>query len=272
MRFVPHRIHAAIALTVFATAAAAEPLPQSAREWLERRGGIGRGTDVFGAPSWVGKTRAAEAPPAVVAPAPPKPPPLPFGYGGSGRVNGKRVLFLERDNHSSLLVQVGDIVDGTYRVDALDPNRAVLRYLPMNIAQVMVFGSPETTRPLAAAIPPRIRGPLIVDVPDEVPMDREVAVVLGIPPGSLAAKATVQFNYDENALSVTGAKIVRPGRAVVEVSAQDPAPSKELRLKALDTQASSTEIGIDIMAVDAQGQSLAVKLPPHHVSLVEAVN
>jgi hypothetical protein len=59
---------------------------------------------------------------------------------------------------------------------------------------------------------------------------------------------------------------------VVEVSAQDPAPSKELRLKALDTQASSTEIGIDIVAVDAQGQRLAVKLPPHHISLVEAVN
>ena len=271
MRFAPRSARAAIALAVFATAAAAEPLPQSAHDWLEQRGGMGRGADVFGAPSWAGKTRAAEAPPAVVAPAPPKPPPLPFGYGGSGRVNGKRVLFLERDNRS-LLVEVGDIVDGTYRVDALDPSRAVLRYLPLNIAQVMVFGSQEKTRPLAAATPPRVRGPLIVDVPDEVPMDREVPVVLGIPPGSVAAKATVQFNYDENALSVTGAKIVRPGRAVVEVSAQDPAPSKELRLKALDTQASSTEIGIDIMAVDAQGQSLAVKLPPHHISLVEAVN
>lgn len=271
MRFVPRSIPAAIALTVFAAAAAAEPLPRSAQELLERRGEMRREADVFGASPRAGKTRGAEAPPAVLPPAPPKPPPLPFGYGGSGRVNGKRVLFLERDNRS-LLVEVGDIVDGTYRVDALDQNRAVLRFLPMNIAQVMVFGSQESTRPLAAAKPPRVRGPLIVDVPDEVPMDREVAVVLGIPPGSVAAKATVQLNYDETALSVTGAKIVRPGRAVVEVSAQDPAPSKALRLKALDTQASSTEIGIDIMAVDAQGRSLALKLPPHHISLVEAVN
>jgi hypothetical protein len=82
----------------------------------------------------------------------------------------------------------------------------------------------------------------------------------------------VQINYDENALSVVGAQIVRPGRAVVEVNARDPAPSKELRLKALDTQASSTEIGIDVMAFDAQGRSLAVRLPPHHISLVEATN
>jgi hypothetical protein len=209
--------------------------------------------------------------PTVTPPATPSPPALPFSYGGSGHVNGKRVLFLERDNRS-LLVEVGDIVDGTYRVEALEQSRAVLRYLPMNIAQVMVFGSPGAGRAAPAATPPRVQGPLIVDVPDELPLDREVPVVLGIPPGSVAAKATIQLTYDEEALSVIGANIVRPGRAVVEVSAQDATPSKELRLKRLGTEASSTEIGIDIMAFDAQGKSLPVRLPPHHISLVDAVN
>jgi hypothetical protein len=169
-------------------------------------------------------------------------------------------------------VQVGDVIDGAYRVETLERNRAVLRYLPMDIAQVMVFGSPEMTRPAPDLARQRLQGPLIVDVPDEVPLNREVPVVLGIPLGSVAAKATVQLNYDANALSVIGAKIVRPGRAVVEVSAQDGARSKELRLKPLSTEVSSTEIAIDVMAFDAKGESLAVRLPPHHISLIEAAN
>jgi hypothetical protein len=268
MTLVPRSLGVAVAVTALA-AAAAEPLPRSAQELIELRETIGRSADMFGPPARArppGKPQVAAPPPS-----PPQPPALPFAYGGSGRVNGKPVLFLERANRS-LLVEVGDIVDGTYRLEALERNRAVLRYLPMDTAQVMVFGSPEMASPAPAVARQRLQGPLIVDVPDEVPVDREVAVVLGIPPGSTAAKATVQLNYDENALSITGARIVRPGRVVVEVSSQDPTPSKELRLKALDTQASSTEIGIDVMAVDAQGRSLAVRLPPHHISLVEATN
>jgi hypothetical protein len=255
-------------------AAAAQPLPQSARDLSDLRGETGRAADLFGAPSWArpaAEARAGTPRSASVPAAAPKPPALPFRYGGSGRVNGKPVLFLERDSRSTR-VEIGDIVDGVYRLEVLERNRAVLRYLPMDSAQVMVFGSPETTGPAPAVARQRLQGPLLVEVPDQVPLNREVAVVLGIPPGSLAARATVQINYDENALSVVGAQIVRPGRAVVEVNARDPAPSKELRLKALDTQASSTEIGIDVMAFDAQGRSLAVRLPPHHISLVEATN
>jgi hypothetical protein len=267
MTLVPRSLGVAVAVTALA-AAAAEPLPRSAQELIELRENISRSADMFGPPP---RARTPGKAQVAAPPSPPQPPALPFGYGGSGRVNGKPVLFLERDNRS-LLVEVGDIVDGTYRLEALERNRAVLRYLPMDTAQVMAFGSHEMASPAPAMARQRLQGPLIVDVPDELPVDREVPVVLGIPPGSMAAKATVQLNYDENALSVIGARIVRPGRAVVEVSAQDPTPSKALRLKALETQASSTEIGIDVMAFDAQGRSLAVRLPPHHISLVEATN
>lgn len=272
MTLLSFPVIAAVA-ALFATVAAAEPLPKSTQELIERRGQIGAGADMFRAPAWVrapAKASAAPAQPVLASPAPPQPPALPFAYGGSGRVNGKRTLFLDRGSRS-LRVEVGDIVDGAYRVEAIEQNRAVLRYLALDIAQVMVFGAPEATSTAPAVATRRLQGPLLLEVPDELPSDQEVPVVLGIPPGSRAAKATVQFDFDENALSIIGAQIVRPGRAVVEVSAQDAPPKRELRLKSLSTEATSTEIAIDVTAFDAQGERLAVRLPPHHITL-EAVN
>src|SRR5687768_1027094 len=65
-------------------------------------------------------------------------PALPFTYGGSGVVNGKAIVFLEQQ-HRSVMVAAGDIVDGAYRVEAVQRDRALLRYLPLDVVQVMPF-------------------------------------------------------------------------------------------------------------------------------------
>jgi hypothetical protein len=203
-----------------------------------------------------------------MAGADPLPPALPFAYGGSGVVNGRAVLFLERQNQS-VPVHVGDVVQGLYRIEALERNHAVLRYLPLDVPQVMAYRSPGLPEPLVATFPPPAQGPLFVNLPDEAPLGQEVQVALGIPPGSPAARATIELTYDAAVLSVTGARIVRPGRALIEVSKADPAGSKQIRLKAIAEETVLTEIGIEVTALDAYGKSIAVAIPAQHlISLV----
>ena len=86
-----------------------------------------------------------------------------------------------------------------------------------------------------------------------------------IPPGSAAAKATLELTYDAEALSVIGAKVVRPGRAVFEVSTQDRGASNRLRLKAIGEENALTEISIEAIAFDARGQNVPVRLPSQHI-------
>jgi len=186
-------------------------------------------------------------------------------------VNGKAVLFLEWDNRS-LLVHVGDVVDGTYSVESVAHNGAVLRYLPLDATQVLAFDAGDVPQAVIAAAPKVPQGPLFVSVPDEAPLGQEVPVALGIPPGSLAAKATIELTYDAEALSVVGAKLLRPGRALVEINAQDATPSNQLRFKAIGEETTLTEIGIQVTAVDAQGKSVAVRVPSQHTISFVAPN
>jgi hypothetical protein len=245
---------------------AADPLPQSAEELIRKRAQMGPRGDMFGARSWAPpRIKLKAATPQEVLPPPPQPPALPFSYGGSGVVNGKAVLFLDRQ-HRSVMVGIGEVVEGMYRVEAVERNRAVLRYLPLDVAQVMAFGSAgAVAQPAVPAVPPLARGPLFVNVPGELPLGRELPVALGIPPGSAAAKATIEITYDADALSISGAKILRPGRALVEVNAT-PTPSKHVHLKAIAEEAVQTEIGIEVIAFDAQGKSVEIRgLPAQHI-------
>lgn len=180
-------------------------------------------------------------------------------------MNGQTILFLEREG-GSRMVQAGDMVDPAYRVEAIERNRALLRYLPLDVVQVMAFGAGG----MEQAAPPPIaalgRGPLFVELPEEVQVGREHSIALGITPGSGAASATIELTYDAEALSVSGARIVQPGRALVEVSAQDATRAKELRLRAIAQTTAQTEIGIAVTAFDAQGKRVELPgIPTQHV-------
>jgi len=243
---------------------AADRLPQTPTDLAKGRGEMTPAVDAFAAKS----TKASR--PAHELPLPPPPPQLPYTYGGSGLLDGKPVLFLERESRA-LAVRVGDLIDGVYRLESLGPNGALLRYLPLDASQMMAF----TAGALAelAPAPKSAQGSLILELPDQALLGQEVPLSLRIPPGSPAAKATVELTYDADTLSVLGAKVIRPGRAVIELAARDAMRGSQLRLKAIGGESVQTELGIAVLAFDAHGKSVAVEVPPQHViTLVEAAN
>lgn len=86
--------------------------------------------------------RSWEPPPVVVKPAPPPPPvapPLPFTLFGQMTENAVITAFLDgRDR--SYAVKVGDVLNKTYRVDAIRDNTVVFTYLPLNQQQTLQAG------------------------------------------------------------------------------------------------------------------------------------
>jgi hypothetical protein len=73
-------------------------------------------------------------PPPPSRPKPPEAPPLPYTYLGQLAEEGGITLFLGRQQRT-LIVRAGDILDGSYRIDAVTPQRALITYLPLDIQQ-----------------------------------------------------------------------------------------------------------------------------------------
>ncbi len=86
------------------------------------------------------------APVAVQAPAPvaaEKPVTPPFPYQFFGRmvdVNGKTLTFLIRDG-SLVPVQQGEVLDGSYRIDAASDTQLMVTYLPLNEQSTLTLQS-----------------------------------------------------------------------------------------------------------------------------------
>lgn len=100
------------------------------------------GDDLFASQSWyVAPPPApvmAAAPPA--PPAKPKAPPLPFKFIGKLDDRQHLQVFLLR-GEQVLVVREGDLIDKTYKVQRIDPERMTLVYLPLDIAQTLAVGS-----------------------------------------------------------------------------------------------------------------------------------
>jgi hypothetical protein len=128
-----------------ATPPRAGAAPASAPEVLEplraRRELVvpaGDGTaDLFASPRWSRSPPAASAPVAVEAP----PPVLPPAYRvlGKKQENEAWELFLGRDD-SSYVVRAGDVLDGTWRVEQIDPPTATLVHLPSGAKHPLPIG------------------------------------------------------------------------------------------------------------------------------------
>jgi hypothetical protein len=91
--------------------------------------------DVFGAKSWY----VPPPPPKALPPPPPAPPPMPFTYMGRMVEGSTTTVFLTRQDRS-YVIKVGDVVDGTYRVDAIDMGGVTFTYLPLNMQQTLAMG------------------------------------------------------------------------------------------------------------------------------------
>lgn len=133
--------------------AAEEPAPAAGAldlNRLQRERSAEPTDDLFGARDFAPKPRPVERPiarPAAVAatppmPAAPPPPPPPFTYLGRLAEGGQSTVFLAHGDRN-LVVQVGDVIDNTYKVEEIGPTLLVLTYLPQNLKQTMSIGVPQ---------------------------------------------------------------------------------------------------------------------------------
>ncbi|MES2298820.1 MAG: hypothetical protein V4582_17375 [Pseudomonadota bacterium] len=94
------------------------------------------GEAVFGSQNW-------NPPPPPPAPPPPPPPPsappLPFSFIGKAVSDGHWEVYLARGDRT-VVVHNKDVIDGTYRVDAIAPPVLSLTYLPLNQVQQLNIG------------------------------------------------------------------------------------------------------------------------------------
>ncbi|MCE4556954.1 hypothetical protein [Pelomonas cellulosilytica] len=89
-------------------------------------------------------TVAATPPPAAAAPDEPPPPPSapPFPYQLVGRLTDGASRAVLNNAQRSAVVGAGEVVDGAWRVDAVEPGGLRLTYLPLGQAQFVPFASP----------------------------------------------------------------------------------------------------------------------------------
>jgi hypothetical protein len=248
----------------------AAPAPEAADKnalELQPRSLSARWSDLFAPPS---NPAAPRKPEPVALPEAPKAPPLPYKYDGSGEVQGKRFVFLAREGRSPAMVSVGDTIDGTYRIENVGRDHAVLRYLPLGTQQVLVYQpGTEVTPELAAVSIPGRPIELQVEMPAEVALGQEFIVTVVVPGGG-ALEATVEVRYDVEVLTMVGEGLPRPGgRAVVE-AASGSTPRAQLRFKVLADTPTSTDIALRVNATDASGKRVPLRTPTAHtVSLVQ---
>lgn len=107
-------------------------VPTLALERLDTRDFDEIKADLFAAKSWY-------VPPPVVAQKP-KPPPLPFSYGGRIIEGDRTTVFLFGPDRNQPVRQ-GDLIDNTWRVDAINATVMKLTYLPLNESQTLALGA-----------------------------------------------------------------------------------------------------------------------------------
>ena len=130
-----------------------DTLPAVRLELLGERAATPPAQDLFQSRSW-------EPPAPVIAPAPPprpEAPPLPFTYLGKLVEDARTTLFLAREDRN-YVVRTGDTIEGTYRIEEIRDEAAVLVYLPLKSKQTLAFAAGVQTAGGDAAAPPQRRG------------------------------------------------------------------------------------------------------------------
>lgn len=94
---------------------------------------------VFGSQSWVPPPPPPSAAQAAPPPPPPMAPPLPFTFIGKSVGDGVWEVYLARGDRT-YTARLNEVIDGTYRVDAIAPPILRLTYLPLNQVQQLNIG------------------------------------------------------------------------------------------------------------------------------------
>jgi hypothetical protein len=101
--------------------------------------------ELFAVKSWDAPPPPPPAPPPPqAAPAPVKPvaPPLPFVFMGRMTEEDRVSVFLVKDERA-YIAAVGDVIEGTYRVEKIEPRQVTLLYLPLDMAQTLAVKDPH---------------------------------------------------------------------------------------------------------------------------------
>ena len=87
------------------------------------------------------------------------PPPLPFTYVGQWVEKGVTVAFLSTPQGNNFAARAGATLEGSYRVERVDGESIALRYLPMNVTQILSFAEARATAPGGAPATPPAAAP-----------------------------------------------------------------------------------------------------------------
>lgn len=94
---------------------------------------------VFGSQSWMPPAPPQAAMQAPPPPPPPTAPPLPFTFIGKSVGGGVWEVYLARGDRT-YVARANEVLDGSYRVDAIAPPVLTLTYLPLNQVQQLNIG------------------------------------------------------------------------------------------------------------------------------------
>jgi hypothetical protein len=158
---------AAAPFAAHAQAANAPAVPRVELDKLKRSGGARPSNDLFGARSW--ETRAPERKVAPPPPAPPpQAPPVPFAYVGRWIEKGETIAVLSRANQN-YIVRAGEKIDAAYLLETIENDKVIVRYLPLDVAQVLPFASGAAANTVRREQPldNRVRRQLPRDTDDE---------------------------------------------------------------------------------------------------------
>ena len=92
----------------------------------------------------------------------PAPPPLPFRYAGRLHQGADTRIFLARGD-DVFPVNVGDTLDGGYRVESIGESSVTLMYLPAHVRQVVEFVLPISENQAATPTAPAGQPALVPD-------------------------------------------------------------------------------------------------------------
>lgn len=95
--------------------------------------------NVFASHSWYVPPPPRPAPPPAAAPRPTAPP-LPFTFLGSYVEAGAAQVYYLVKGDRVYDVKIGDVVDNTYRIEAVEGESLVLTFLPLNQRQTLGIG------------------------------------------------------------------------------------------------------------------------------------
>lgn len=119
---------------------AAMPEP-AVTDTLPQRDALGKPKqEIFGFQTW---QPPPPPPPKVLAgpppaPPPPVPPPNPYRFAGRFLQDGQMQVFLTRGEYP-VQIKVGDVLEGTYRIEAISPNNIAMTYLPLDYKETIVI-------------------------------------------------------------------------------------------------------------------------------------